>query len=380
MIVVINALAFSFLSIQTVSAVLFHIKQKNSHCGAPFRKEFLWSVYDTISVIIPYFNENDSSVQATVDSVASQYPDVRLEIILVSDGNLRPAQITHPKHVNVKHVVLQRNQGKRQALLEGFKESYGGYIAVVDSDTTLAPRALYRLYKSMAVNDTAAVCGSIQIRNRNENLLTRVISAMYWFAFNFERASQSFFGTQMICSGALSLYRRDAFAKAIAELPKQHIGSLKCMAGDDRHLTTQIMLQGLKTGFAPDAIAYTDTPSTIKSFGRQQLRWSRSFVSELLWSAPRFKQLPSMYTFFMLKSVFRVVYLLFFIWALIFHFQITAFFFAIIFVKAIIIAYCTKRPFDTLYTIIMAVLGYVLLAPIMLWGVVTYRKSGWLTR
>lgn len=45
---------------------------------------------------------------------------------------------------------------------------------------------------------------------------------------------------------------------------------------EDRHLTTQLLLAGWKVTYITQAIAYTDTPTTLLRWLLQQIRWARA--------------------------------------------------------------------------------------------------------
>src|SRR6266404_3519940 len=93
-----------------------------------------------ISVVIPAYNEG-AMVEVAIRSVAAaDYPCERLEIIAVDDGSTddtwryiaRAAQ-RFPQLVTA--VRLERNQGKRAALAEGFRRARGDIVVTVDSDS-----------------------------------------------------------------------------------------------------------------------------------------------------------------------------------------------------------------------------------------------------
>lgn len=79
----------------------------------------------------------------------------------------------------------------------------------VDSDTYIYPDALEELLKTFNDPTVFAATGHLNVRNRQTNLLTRLTDIRYDNAFGVERAAQSVTGNILVCSGPLSVYRRE---------------------------------------------------------------------------------------------------------------------------------------------------------------------------
>lgn len=368
---ILNGISISLFLFQLLFSYLYHRR---------FKRESSFSVLESpqIDVVIPYYRETDGNLQRTIDSINNQ-SGVTTNIILVSDGNRLPANVTSKSPLN--HIKLLTNQGKRYALYVASIHCDSKYVAVVDSDTILEKNALSEIYRCMTVQNAGAVCGTIELKNENQNLLTRMVGAMYWFAFQMERAAQSYFGSQTICSGALSLYRSEVFKQGCKALIHQYVGDVKCVAGDDKHLTTQAKMYGHSTSWCPTAIAYTDTPSTFKTFIKQQMRWARSFVLESLWILKRRYLFAPMFKFFTFKNAFKFFYMISVLSGAAFvYFHLDFFFIGLILLKALIIAFFSKSFSKFISTFTLAIFGYLMLSPILIWAICTYKKSGWLTR
>jgi hyaluronan synthase/N-acetylglucosaminyltransferase len=58
----------------------------------------------------------------------------------------------------------------------------------------------------------------------------------------------------------------------------------ECTFGDDRHMTNLVLRNGYKVLFDADAVSYTEVPTTIRQYLRQQVRWNKSFYREMVWS------------------------------------------------------------------------------------------------
>ncbi|NDK17014.1 MAG: glycosyltransferase [Armatimonadetes bacterium] len=159
----------------------------------------------------------------------------------------------------------------------------GEFVATVDSDTRLDSRAIDRALVQFSDPEVGGVTGVALVDNR-DTLLTRLIHLRYWNAFCQERASQSYVGVVTCCSGVFSVYRR-AFVQSVAEryVSQSFLGK-PCHYGDDRHLTNLLLCEGLEVRVALDALAWTQAPTRLLTWVRQQRRWSQSFYREFLWS------------------------------------------------------------------------------------------------
>jgi len=384
--IILSLIAFTLLSFQLIFSFLF-FKRKNKN-----KNKIISPNEDVlhVSVLIPYYNENNQSIQDTINSIENQQ-NVICEIILVNDGNPKPAIITS-KYIKINHIHLKKNMGKRYALYYGAKLCHYDYLVVVDSDTILKENAIIKLYNALISENAGSVCGNILVKNENQNLLTSVIAAMYWFAFNMERSSQSFFGSQIVCSGALSMYLRKPYVQFSESLIKQQVLGIKCVAGDDRHMTNQFIMNGYRSTWEKEAIAWTTTPHTLKSFIKQQIRWTRSFCLEVAWILPRINKFKLIHMLFIFKSLYKYFYLfcLYIVFCclltsshyplpyLLVHMLLGFLIFASF--KGLLSFVITKKFTMFLKTIGFAILGYMLLSPFLLYAALTFWKTSWLTR
>ena len=68
--------------------------------------------------------------------------------------------------------------------------------------------ALNEMYALLASSpDLGGITADVKIWNRNESFLALMCDVRHWFAFNVERACQSFWGCVTCISGPMGLYR-----------------------------------------------------------------------------------------------------------------------------------------------------------------------------
>ncbi|XP_042199765.1 hyaluronan synthase 1-like [Callorhinchus milii] len=183
--------------------------------------------------------------------------------------------------------VMQKWGGKREVMYTAFK-AIGcsvDYIQVCDSDTKLDPEATMELVKVLESNESyGAVGGEVRVLNPNDSFLSFLSSLCYWLVFNVERACQSYFHCVSCISSPLGLYKNDLLQKFLESWYNQHFLGGRCTFGDDRHLTNQVLHLGYSTKQTLAACCYTETPAQYLRWLNQQIRWSKSYIREWLYS------------------------------------------------------------------------------------------------
>ena len=241
-----------------------------------------------VSVIIPNFNESVESVMKCIDCMLRQTYHVH-EIIFVDDGSKDDSAYWHllefkkeiettNKYPKIKLVVHQfeKNKGKKAAQAWAFKNATGDVFMLVDSDGYISHNAVQEMIRNFENDKVTSVCGHINLRNVRYNFLTRMQDIIYEPSFQTGRASQSIFGNVLVCSGALSMHRREVVINNLDEFLNSEVFGVVNEAGDDRLLTFLSQKSGGKAVYQSTAICRTDGPTKLKKFFKQQVRWNKS--------------------------------------------------------------------------------------------------------
>ncbi len=374
---ILTVIASFYWAFQLLFAYLANIREWDS-CAVVSKRP-------SISVIIPVFNENIEDFNKTIQSVLKQ-KNVDLQIIVIDDGSAIPLRVqTHPKvnHIRIEH------EGKIEAQLAGIAIAKHEWVATIDSDTILDEYSLFHLYRSLVVQKVDAITGSVFLSNKNENLLTKTTACTYWYSFFQERASQSYFGCLMCCSGALSLYKKQTIIENIHHYLNQRVFGIKCFAGDDRQLSNIFLLDGKRIGWAPSAKAYTKSPHKLVPFLKQQTRWLRSHSASLFITAKRWREWSFMYSLLSFQLFFRYVYM-FSIYTCsitmcimsgsILPLLITFGTIMVITLIKVLIAYLYTSDPGFFYLLFYTITSFFLLNLVMFYAVATPTQTGWLTR
>jgi hyaluronan synthase len=242
-------------------------------------------VEPTIAIVMPAFNEQDAVAASIRSLLVADYPDDKLEIVVVNDGStddtLREIQAVAEHQPAVRVIDFPENRGKRAAMAAGIRSTIAEVIAFVDSDSALERDALRRIVRGFANPRVGAIAGHADVQNARETWITRMQAVRYFVAFRVCKAAESIFGAVTCCSGCFSAYRRAAIAPVLEQWEGQRFLGRPATYGDDRSLTN-FVLRNWKVNYDETARSVTIVPAHFRLFLRQQLRWKRSWTRESL--------------------------------------------------------------------------------------------------
>jgi cellulose synthase/poly-beta-1,6-N-acetylglucosamine synthase-like glycosyltransferase len=217
-----------------------------------------------VSIVVPAYEEEVTIARTVKSLAASDYPDV--EILVVDDGSTdRTANVVEELGLPNVRVLRRPNGGKAQALNAGISATSHDIVVTVDADTLLEPGAVSRLVQPFADARVGAVSGNTKVVNRR-GLLGRWQHIEYVIGFNLDRRAYDLLGFMPTVPGAIGAFRRGALTG---------IGGLSVATiAEDTDVTVAVARAGWRVGYAPDAIAWTEVPSTLGGLWRQRSRWA----------------------------------------------------------------------------------------------------------
>lgn len=246
-----------------------------------------------IDIFLNIFSDYDKKIHINLSDTDINISNNNLDTIL---SNLQTLK-SFSDSINQNNIICisQPHAGKRFALFTGFQLSllenklFNTNIDTVfctDSDTIISPNTVNNMIPPFSNPYIGAVTGNLSIYNKYDSILSFLTYIRYWFAFNLERAYQSFSGSVLCISGPIGMYRLSSLEKIIVEWHTQTFLGKPCTYGDDRHLTNKILSLYNYVLYIPHAFAETETPSSIYRFYKQQIRWSKSAFREMFWTLP----------------------------------------------------------------------------------------------
>ena len=239
----------------------------------------------SVTVLVPCMNE-EGVIEQTLERIfAAGYPQDHLEVICVNDGStdntLEVMLATQTRHPNLVVVDFAKNRGLVHAWAVGVLLGRGEVLVCVDSDTFIFPGALQKLVQGFTDPTVGGVSGHCDVENARTNLLTRMQDVRYFFSYKIMKAAESVTGTVSCLPGCFSAYRRVCVLHVLDEWMNATVMGEHGNFGDDRSLTNLIM-RDYKILYTDQALATTIAPEDWGQYVRQQARWNRSYLREIV--------------------------------------------------------------------------------------------------
>ncbi|MGE5678988.1 MAG: glycosyltransferase family 2 protein, partial [Pseudomonadota bacterium] len=253
----------------------------------PFRDKY---PENSITVLVAARNE-ENSITDTISYIARQDFTGKIKVLVIDNGstdNTAEKALLAGEAMNMDLSVLrEENPGKFNALNTGLKHTDTELIITLDADTLLHKSAIRYLVARMesAPQKVSAVAGSVLVRNSRHSMLAKIQEWDYFLGISSIKRLQGLYQGTLVAQGAYSIYRTEAV---------RSIGGWPDAIGEDIVLTWKLLKQGGLIYFEPLAVAFTDVPTTIRSFVRQRSRWARGMIEALRQIKPW--QQPLVYT------------------------------------------------------------------------------------
>jgi cellulose synthase/poly-beta-1,6-N-acetylglucosamine synthase-like glycosyltransferase len=226
-----------------------------------------------VSVIIPVWNE-EKSIERTLKTIlASDYPEDKLEIIVVDDGSAdKSLEIAMRFKSNRVKVFSKKNGGKGDALNYGIKRCSGEIVFTMDADTVVPPYSLKKMVRYFKNKDVMLVSPAIMVYEP-KTFLERVQHIEFLLGL-FLRKTFSFLNAIHITPGAFSAIRKEFFEKH----GYYNVGNIT----EDLEITLRVQYHGYKIENAPDAPAYAIARGKFVELMVQRRRWYVGLIRNLL--------------------------------------------------------------------------------------------------
>lgn len=257
------ALIPGFMQMFLFVAYLFDKRQKNKAI----------QIYPPLSIIMACFNESAIIAQTlqAISMAAQQYPS-ELEIIVVDDGSTDNT-VNIINELAIKNVKLIKNThfGKANCLNLALLHLKNDLVVSLDADTLLTKAALTKIVERLysSPSDTAAVAGTVFVKNSRQSFITRLQEWDYFLAITAIKRMQSLLQGTLVAQGAFSLFKKSILLE---------IKGWPNLVGEDIVMSWSILKKGYRIGFAEQAIAFTCVPETYKGFFLQRARWARGML------------------------------------------------------------------------------------------------------
>lgn len=231
--------------------------------------------YPPISILIPAHNEEIVMGETLEAMLALDYPQERLEIIVINDGSTDGTQDIVEEYARRNSRIVLFNvpigeggKGKSRALNLGVKAARSDFIAIYDADNTPAPNALKYLAAQLLLHpEIGAVLGKFRTVNKHRNLLTRFINIE---TLSFQSILQA--GRWLLLKIATLPGTNFIIRKAVIE---QLGGWDEEALTEDLELSIRMYLRQWRIKYIPYALTYEQEPERWGVWLQQRTRWVR---------------------------------------------------------------------------------------------------------
>jgi len=206
----------------------------------------------SVTLLISAYNEEAVISEKLENSLAIDYPNTRLQILVAVDG-----QEDHTYEIvqsfagkGIEQSYSSQRVGKINAIHRAVQVAKGEIIVLTDANTFLSPDAMRRLVAPLTDPAVGAVSGAKVIQRQEDSLANS--EGLYWKYESFIKEQETRLGSCTAASGELFAFRRDLF-----EPPPPGV------INDDFFMAMQILRKGYRVVYTPSAMAYERiSPST----------------------------------------------------------------------------------------------------------------------
>lgn len=225
-----------------------------------------------VSIVVPAYNEAPVLANCVNSILANEYPHI--EVLIVDDGSTDDTGAIAAELAADERVVAirQQNAGKGAALNRGISHARGEVLMFVDADGIFTPDTVTEMLRAFTHPSIGAVCGDDRPVNL-DRVQTRLLALLSHAGTGLVRRALHQIGCLPIVSGNIGAFPREVL---------DQVGGFNTdTVGEDLELTWRVHRAGYRVAFAPRALVYAESPSTITTLWRQRVRWARGLLQTM---------------------------------------------------------------------------------------------------
>lgn len=222
----------------------------------------------SFSVIVPTY-QRPTQLRACLGALAGvDYPDDRLEVIVVNDGNpALPESMISPfcEQLNVT-LITQSHAGPAAARNVGAAHAKGDFLAFTDDDCLPAPDWLRALQARFAITPEHLIGGrTLNALPANPYSTTSQLLIDYLYTYyNADPNKARFLTSNNLALSAVHFRAIDGFDKTSPRA-----------AAEDRELCDRWLHNGYRMTYAPEAVVYHAHALMFRTFWQQHFNYGR---------------------------------------------------------------------------------------------------------
>lgn len=203
------------------------------------------SLTPPLTVLIPAYNEADVIRRKLENTVALDYPQDKLQILVIDDGSTdgTPDIVREFAPRGVTLLQQPKRGGKMGGVNRGFENATGDIVVLSDASPDYDKDALRLLARNFADEKVGVVVGALRVWDAG-NAVAKP-AGMYWKYESALRKWESSTGSTVAVHGNMFAVRRPLYKPL-----RQHT------INDEFSIAMEVMRQGYRVVYEPKAISY----------------------------------------------------------------------------------------------------------------------------
>jgi cellulose synthase/poly-beta-1,6-N-acetylglucosamine synthase-like glycosyltransferase len=251
-----------------------------------------------VTIIIAAYNEGAVLDQKIQNTLAIDYPNDKLTIIVVTDGSTDGSEAIIHKYPSVLLLHQVTRQGKLAAVKRAMQQVKTPVVVFSDANAMLNKECIKKIVAHYSDPKTGGVAGEKKIISDSGQSAVGDAEGLYWKYESFMKKQDAGFNTVVGAAGELFSIRTDLFVPL-----DDHI------ILDDFLISMQVCLQGYKIKYEPDAYASELPSSSMAEEAKRKTRISSGAYQSIgyLKSALNFSKYPALAFQYISRRLFRWV-------------------------------------------------------------------------
>ena len=228
------------------------------------------SGFPFVSILVPAYNEEDTIIPSLKSVINLDYPQDRLEVIVINDGSKDRTEemvmefIEKNRRFNIK-LINQKNQGKARSLNNALKIAKGEFFACLDADSFVEPKTLKKMLKMYEEEDNNLAIVTPAMKVRSPKTLLQRIQWLEYLVSLFISRLMSHLDCIYVAPGPFSLYRTSVIKK-LGSFDEENIT-------EDQEIAYRTQKHHYKIKQCYDGYVYTTAPRDLRGLYKQRNRW-----------------------------------------------------------------------------------------------------------
>jgi cellulose synthase/poly-beta-1,6-N-acetylglucosamine synthase-like glycosyltransferase len=227
-------------------------------------------VTPSVSLIVAAYNEEQGIRDKLENTLALDYPDGELEVLVGSDGSDdRTEEIVAAYESQGVRLFSFPRRGKIHVLDDLVGEARGDVLLFSDANTLYEPSAVRMLVRNFADPAVGGVCGNQKYRKAEGGDSSGEGENLYWKYDKWLKSMQTATGSIVSADGAMYAIRRELYERPAS-----------AAVTDDFQISTAVVAAGKRLVFEAEAIGWEyPTGAARDEFGRRVRLMNRGLNS-----------------------------------------------------------------------------------------------------